>query len=127
MKRIRVLIADDERELYVMMSEVLKALLPDADVYHASSVQEAMLEISVRNFDMVISDCQFKDKFVGGPCVISYAKDRGAFTVMCSGSGVSGHQIMGANRGALDRALPKPFEMSDLADVVRVFKLEKIA
>ncbi|HZI20698.1 MAG TPA: HD domain-containing phosphohydrolase [Pyrinomonadaceae bacterium] len=114
-RRVRVLIADDEREIRDVLSELLGSKYECVPV---SSAEEALAALRRRQFDLIVSDIM-----MGGmsgiemiPHVAPLAPD--ALVIMISGVQTVESAIDALRAGAFDYIM-KPFDIQHVEAVVR--------
>ncbi len=114
----RVLVADDEPNIRLTISEILRKY--HADVTVASCALDAIARIGETEFDLIISDIKMPDKT--GYDVFAAARKRNTTipVILMTGFGYDPHHsIVRASQEGLSAVLFKPFRVEQLLTEVR--------
>jgi CheY-like chemotaxis protein len=114
----QVLVADDDPTIRTIICDVLRKYY--AEVVPATSGAEAIAQISLREFDLVISDIKMPDKT--GYEVFAAARRRSSSlpVILMTGFGYDpNHSIVRASQEGLQAVLFKPFRANQLLAEVR--------
>lgn len=114
----RVLIVDDEESLTFFLGENLAGLSPGYEVETAHSGEEALLKISQRPFDLIITDLRMPD--VDGLELIEQVRARHPQTHLILMTAYGNDWVEAeAHRLQIYRYITKPFQVKDLITAVR--------
>src|SRR5581483_5806453 len=114
----RILIVDDEQAMRDLLSSTLDVL--PVEVLQASDGMEAMTLVETETFDLVITDYQLPacDGLEVCRQLKAVPTPRKPKTVLITAHGTLPFLLEAVNNGVVDAALPKPYQPSDLVQIV---------
>ena len=119
MARKRILIADDEPDIITLLVSILKS--EDYDVITASDGAEALMAIKISHPDVVILDIMMP-KLDGMQVLQKVREDTeiSSIPVIMLTAKASDKDILSGYKYGANYYIPKPFEISDILEGVRM-------
>jgi CheY-like chemotaxis protein len=126
MEPYRVLVVDDRREMRDVMCSTVESLGSRVDVIAVPSGEEALLELRLHNFDLLVADVLLAG--MNGMELMSKAKERRPELKVILVTGVLDRQLRREAAGAgADAFFLKPMEPGDFLDsVIQCLGLEEL-
>jgi CheY-like chemotaxis protein len=114
----RILVADDEPNIRVTISEILRKY--HAEVTVACCGSEAITHLEQKAFDLVVSDIKMPDKSGYDVFAAARARSETLPVILMTGFGYDpNHSIVRASQEGLSAVLFKPFQVDQLLSEVR--------
>ena len=122
---IKLLIVEDQREISDLLKELLTLLSKKKiRIDQCSNARAAVSMISEKSYDVVFTDMDLSDKFLGGDFVAKWAKDKNCFVVLCTGCATPASLLRGDAR-SIDYVLRKPFTAEELRYLMSLYDKSK--
>lgn len=118
LRNARILVADDEPNIRVTISDVLRKYR--ANVTVAASGSEAIEQIGQKEFDLIVSDIRMPDKSGYDVFAVARKQRSNVPVILMTGFGYDpNHSIVRATQEGLQAVLFKPFKIAQLLNEIR--------